>query len=229
MATVPHLVLVLGFTALARRLWPRPEARGPAAVLAAGALAALPALLSLLGAQLQLLVSGKEGLLEIVTEALLLTVLVRAAQTRQLWLAVGAAAVFLEEVDYGQWITRAPTPQWLADAGSRSGNLNTHNLPVAGALWRLGPLSAAALLGLRDSWPQPLGRLADRLDLPRLHRAVAPALLVVLLAGAVAWALLGNHVADESGELAAVLVVALGWRATESPPSAPDRPEDAHP
>lgn len=215
MQPAEHLAAAAAVCVIVVALWPRDGGRTSRSILSLSLIAALPVILAPLPQPIGSFVLGKEGLVEAVTAGLLGGVVWQAVRSRQGWLGLGAVAVLLEELDYGQWFSRLATPEWLAAAGSNTGNLNTHNLPYLGAAWRLVPLGACIALALRDRWPSSLDDLGERLHLPRLHAsfaAAAPALLV--LAGASAL-LASGDAADEAAELSAVALVALAWRAEE--------------
>jgi len=206
-----HLVILLATAVLLASWLGAPRPSPPRSwFVAAGAVAALPVLFGVLPQPLTTLVVGKEGVIEAVTAGALAGVLLHAARHRMPWVGGGAGVLLLEEVDYGfLWASASAPPEFL------HGQLNTHNLPVLEAMWRLVPLALVLLLAARGRWsPAWEARLAP-LRLPRLQPHV-PLGLGTMLVGAVAtWALLGEHVADESAELAAVLVVAIGLGASE--------------
>jgi len=206
-----HLVILLA-TAVLLASWlasPRPSP-SKSWFVAAGAVAALPVLFGVLPQPIVVLVVGKEGVIEAATAGVLAGLVLHAARHRLPWVGCGAGALLLEEVDYGfLWASASAPPDFL------DGQLNTHNLPVFEALWRLVPLALVLLLAARGRWPAAWEARVAPLRLPRLQPHV-PLGLATLLVGAVAtWALLGEHVADESAELAAVLVVAFGLGASE--------------
>ncbi|MCO4769223.1 MAG: hypothetical protein KDA24_04280 [Deltaproteobacteria bacterium] len=212
---VEHLAAAAAVAMLVVRLWPRTEGRDRRALLGAACLAAVPLLFVPLPAALEGFIVGKEGLVEVLTAGVLAGVAVRAFSQGAPWMALGSVAVLLEELDYGQWITAVVTPDWLVSAQSTSGNLNTHNLPGLEAAWRLVPLFVCVVLSLHARWPAALTGFAGRIRLPRLHASFLPAVVVLLvLAGGTAL-LAGGDQADEGAELAAVVLVALAWRAED--------------
>lgn len=206
-----HVLGSLAVAVLIVNLWARPEGRTRGWFVAAALLGLLPLLLAPAQALFAFIV-GKEGLAEILTEGLLLALVVRALRERQPWIVVGAALLFLEEVDYGQWLFALPTPEILDALGSKSGNLNTHNLPLVEILWRLGPLLAVVALALRARWPESLRSLAAEARLPHLHPWLAGAAPLLHACALVSAALLGDNRVDEARELGDVLLVALAWR-----------------
>ncbi len=211
-----HLAASLAVAAMVWGWWRRPEGHGERSLLWAAAVAALPIALMALPSGLSTFLVGKEGLAEAATEGLLVGLAARAIVVRQPWIAVGAVALFLEEVDYLQWFTGSETPGWLEEAGSNSTRMNTHNLPGAEVAWRLGPLTAVALLSAHAWWPDSLRAFADRARLPLLHGGVLRAVGVLLVLALLTAVIEGEDSADECGELGAVLLVLLGWRSGPS-------------
>lgn len=206
-----HYVILLACAVLVAR-WLRDRAEvSPRAFVGAGACAALPVLLILAPGGVELLVAGKEGVLEAVTAGVLLALVVRGAAVRSPWMLIGAGLLLLEEIDYGQTLIGFSTPTALAEAGSRSGDFNSHNMPVIDALWRLIPLAGVATLGAAARWPA-LSAWVERVRLPRLDPRVFSGLAVLAVATLVTWWLAGETRADESAELAVVLLVALAWQ-----------------
>lgn len=182
--------------------WPGPPRRVlPALAL----LVTLPIPLLLLGDDPAW--SGKEGWIEAATEGVLLYGLGLGIVRRNPWVALGAALLLLEEVDYGQlFFNDWPTPALLGELGSRSGRLNTHNIPGVDAAWRLVP--ALGLLGL-SLWQRP------RFGLPSLHRSTAVGLgLTLALSLPTLW-LAGGDLWNESFELALATLAVLGWVAVD--------------
>lgn len=206
-----HVLGLLAVAVLIVNLWERPEARTAGWFVGAALLGLLPLLLSP-APLLSTFVAGKEGLAELLTEGVLLALVVRAARERQPWIVVGAALLFLEEVDYGQWFLALQTPEVLGELGSKSGNLNTHNLPFVEILWRLGPLLAVVALSLRARWPESLRGRAEAARLPRLHPFLAGAAPLLHVCALISAAILGDHRVDEARELGDVLLVTLAWR-----------------
>lgn len=206
-----HLLGSLAVAVLIVDLWERQEARTGGWFVGAALLGLLPLLLSPVPA-VSAFVAGKEGLVELLTEGVLLALVVLSVRSRQPWILVGATLLFLEEIDYGQWFFDLPTPEVLGALGSKSGNLNTHNLPFVEVLWRLGPLLAVVALALRARWPQSLRAWAATARLPRLHPWLAGAAPLLHVCAFVSVLLLGDNRVDEARELGDVLLVALAWR-----------------
>ncbi len=147
--------------------------------------------------------TGKEGVIEAISEGLLLFAAGVAIARRNVWVAVGAALLLLEEIDYGQlFISAIPTPESLERMGSWSSNLNSHNLPFLGAAWRLVPL--LAVLALSRMKAPPLG-------LPRLHPVTTWAVVSALALSVPAVLLSGGDRWNESFELGLVAVAVTGW------------------
>lgn len=206
-----HLVILLATAVLLASWLGAPRPSPPRSwFVAAGAVAALPVFFGVLPQPTALLVVGKEGVIEAATAGVLAGLVLHAVRHRLPWVGCGAGLLLLEEVDYGLlWAVASAPPDFL------DGQFNTHNLPVIEALWRLVPLALVLLLAARGRWSVAWKARLAPLRLPRLEPHV-PLGLATLLVGAVAtWALMGEHVADESAELAAVLVVALGLGASE--------------
>ena len=212
---IEHLVAAMAVAALALQSWSSDVWRDGRSVHCAAFLAATPLVALVLPASAEAFFVGKEGLTEVITEGLLLALVVEGARRRQGWIALGALALLLEEADYGQWWSRVETPAWLEDAGSDSGNMNTHNIPVLQVWWRLGPLLACMLLAIRERWPERLEAFALSARLPSLHSAFVAAVGVQLVLSFLSAFVSGDDIADEAGELAAVAMVALAWRAAE--------------
>lgn len=227
-----HLVILVAFAILLVG-WFRAHA-GQArrtTYLLLGAMAGAPVIFSALPGDLELLICGKEGVLDALTGGVLLALVVLASGRRAPWVLAGALMLLLEEVDYGQWWLGYASPPVLAELGLHPGNFNTHNLPVVDALWRLLPLTVVGLLAARDRWPALLARQLDRLRLPRL----APGLFLggaTLIIGALATVVFaGEARADESVELAVVAVVAVSWWSAypDGFPVAPSKRLASHP
>jgi hypothetical protein len=196
-----HLGALLAFGLAAARWSPRGT---PARLYLAAAAVLLPLpVVWTLGPD-ELLLTGKEGLLEAATEGLLLGLLIRAARARVWGLAGGAGLLLLEEIDYGQLFLGFPTPAWLLDH-SLSDRANLHNLPGS-LLWRLLPLGGALALS------RPALAARAPAWLPRLQPGLAPAVLLALALGPAVMVLAGERRFDESAELAAVLLVTLAWQ-----------------
>ena len=183
--------------------------------LLSGALAGLPVVFGVLPAELELLIDGKEGVLEALTGGVLLALVVLGARRRSPWVLAGAAFLLLEEIDYGQLWLGFGSPPALLEAGSHSGNFNSHNLPVIEALWRLIPLLAVLALAGHRRWPVAVRRLADRLRLPRLDPGLLVGCATLILGTLGTWLLAGEERADEAAELAVVALVAVSWWSEE--------------
>ncbi len=152
-------------------------------------------------------VLGSEGMVEAITEGILLAILIRAIPLRSPWMVAAAALLLLEELDYGQVVFGFETPAFLIPPDSRSEKLNFHNAWFAG-LWRAVPIGGMLLLALpRERLPS----WVDHLRLPRFHRAawLGVALAIPLALGVNTW--LGHRAADESFELAMVCLVCASW------------------
>jgi len=211
-----HLFASAAAATLLVQLWHRPELRS-GRLAWAGLVALLPIFFWPLPIAVDEFVTGKEGVIEVFTSGVLGALLVRAWQQRQPWVGAGAALLLLEELDYGQWIFAVATPQSLLDAGSRSGNLNSHNLPGMEVLWRMGPLLLCVALALRERWPPHWEARAVAARLPRLHVDFVMGSFILLLSGLATLIVTSDQHMDESGELAAAVLVALCWRAREDP------------
>src|SRR5262245_38397444 len=137
MHPLAHLVLLLVTAAIVVATWvPLPRWAGAVA----GATVVLPVLVAPLpfaGA-----ISGHQGAIEAITEGLLAALLVRSVVERRLLIGLGAAVFLAEEVDYGQVFLHFATPEPVLRLGSRSDQLNFHNLAWLHPLWRLAPMIA---------------------------------------------------------------------------------------
>ncbi len=216
MEPAEHLAAAAAVCVIVVAQWQGARWRSTRAVRTATAVAALPLLFVPFPDAIASFVLGKEGLVEAVTAGILAGLVWQAARSRQAWVGLGAVAVLLEELDYGQWFSRLATPEWLAAAGSGSGNLNTHNLPYFEAAWRLLPLGCCVALALRDRWPPPCLQLGQSLGLPKLHPSLAAVVPVLLVLAGASALLVSGDAADEAAELSAVMLVALAWRAEEA-------------
>ncbi len=213
-----HLVIALASAVLLTSwLRARTGSMPQSVYVALGAVAALPLLLAPLPRGVELLLAGKEGVIEALTAGALLALGTLGVQRRAPWVAVGAGLLLLEEVDYGQMWLGFGSPAALAEVGSHSGSFNSHNLPVIEVLWRVIPLAAVLFLALRDHWPRALRGIADRLALPRLDGGLWAGVAALLVATLGTWALAGERRADESAELAVVCLVGMAWWSAREP------------
>jgi hypothetical protein len=181
--------------------WPGPPKKVLPAIAATVALP-LPLLL-IFGAE-NAAWCGKEGWLEVATEGVLLYGVGLGLLRRNPWIFLGAALLLVEELDYGQVLFGFQTPALLEQLGSRSDNLNFHNLPGIDGAWRWVPMLALLALAL---WPRP------PLRLPKLHRATAWALGLTLALSVPTVLLAGGDLWNESFELALAALVLFGWQA----------------
>ncbi len=168
----------------------------------AGALVLLPCAGLVLSPSLDLLVFGKEGVLEAATEGVLVALVVVALGRRVWWMAALACLLLLEEVDYGQIFLDFATPEWVGRVpGTWTPQLNFHNLPGAWLVWRVLPTAGLLWLWRRGVFGPGTGLgvgLAALLSLP-----------TIWLAGGEDW--------NESIELAQVAVVWVCWRERAEP------------
>jgi hypothetical protein len=212
-----HLVILLATAILlVGGLRTRIGATPRATYLLIGAIAGLPVLLGVLPGTVEHMITGKEGLLEALTAGVLLALVVLGTRARSPWVLLGAGLLLLEELDYGQVWLGFGSPAALEEAGSSSGNFNSHNLPVFEALWRVVPLVAVVALATRERWPVALTLLADKVRLPRLDPGLLPGLAMLAVGVVATWRLAGEGRADEAGELAIVALVAVSWWSAET-------------
>ncbi len=181
-------------------------------VLAAGLLILAPLPAVWLQGPEERLVSGSEGVLEAVTEGLLLALLWHGVRNRQPWIACGAAVLFLEEIDYGQLWLGFATPEWWDALSDRSSQTNLHNIDGLDWLWRPFPMLAVLVLSRRPLRWSRLESLMTRLRLPVLDRTLGWGLFAAV---AGVWPVLmiaGDRRMNESLELALVALVFLTVR-----------------
>jgi len=214
-----HALIIVAGVVLLRWL-----PRGRRSAFGALALCALLVALAHFAPQPALVVVGKEGVVEALTEATLLLWVGAAVRARMPLLAALAALLFLEEVDYGQVFFGFETPGWIAALSPTSDRTNFHNIPALDVLWRLGLLVSLWALSLRA--------IAARLQGARIvpvfatHHAYFLGLLAL---GALAQAIAGDRVADELHELAAVWGAWALWRRPPPPAGAAHRARRARP
>jgi hypothetical protein len=182
------------------------------AIFAAGMLVLLPIPIVLLMGPGESLLSGSEGVLEAITEGLLLCMVWRGSKERDLWLAIGAGVVFLEEIDYGQlWLSFA-TPDWLNSLSVRSSQANFHNIDGLDWIWRPLPMLAVLIFSRRPlSW-KAIETFLTRVRLPVLDRRIVWGLLVAVAAIWPTMAMAGERRMNESLELALVALVFVAWQ-----------------
>ncbi len=214
--TGEHLVILLATATLLVAARERGASTSRGTYLLVGAIAGLPVLLGLLPAGIEHLITGKEGVLEALTAGVLLALVVLGARVRSPWVVLGAALLLLEELDYGQSWLGFGSPAALEEAGSSSGNFNSHNLPVLEVLWRVVPLVVVVLLAARARWPAAARTLADRARLPELDPGLLLGLGTLAVGVLATWKLAGEGRADEAGELAIVSLVAVSWWSAEA-------------
>ncbi len=198
-----HLVVLLVSAVAVSRWRPVPGRR---LALGVGALVAAPLLVRAAW------FAGTEGLLEAVTEGVLLALVV-AGVGRSAWIAVAAAVLLAEELDWGQLLLGFGTPAWVADLGSRSDRLNFHNLDALDWLWEPVPVVLLFVLaGARGR----VRALADRLRLPEVHGSLRWGVLSLVLLAAPTAMVAGGRAFDEASELVLVLLVWCCWERGQS-------------
>jgi hypothetical protein len=206
-----HALILVVAAGVWWRLRARDE-RGALALMVASVLSGLaPLLTKVLSTAWAIRVFGTEGVVEAVTEGILLWLVVTGVRRRAWWIAVPAAVLLGEELDWGFVFAPDASPAPPAWLESRSTKLNFHNSALLGWLWKPLPMLAVVLLGLRP-WPRPLERLAQRLELPLLRRWVVLLLPLVVAVFAFTRHQVGERFADETLELGLISLVASAWR-----------------
>jgi hypothetical protein len=198
----------------------------PTTAVPAAALRWLPAMVLLpalpFPAPISRLLFGKEGIIEAITEGTLLALVVFALRHRLWAFAAGTFVLLGEEWDWGQRLHGIPTPRVLLDWGSRSTQLNFHNVPPWDGLWRVVPLLLVVACARRPwRWNEPLAR---RLGLPSFQRGLPLLLLLTLTLSVLAWPVAGEFAVDEVAEAVLVVLAAASVVAGPSTPRSPTRP-----
>lgn len=150
-----------------------------------------------------------EGLVEALTELLLVGLAFAGIRRRSWWIVLGALVLVAEEVDYGQRLFGFETPTLVDQLSPRNDRMNLHNIPYLEWFWRPLPPILVALLGRR---PWPRGEpLLVRWGAPAFHVDAWQGLLLAVI-GTALCARLEHRASNEALELAMVLVVACAWR-----------------
>lgn len=199
-----HLALLVISALLVARWRPVPSR---ALALAVGALVALPLPLVAIWPD-EALITGTEGVVEAVTAGVLLALFVRGVRARAPWIALPAVVLLAEELDWGQLVFGFATPPWVAALGSRSDQLNFHNLDGLDWLWE--PLPLVILLVLAGARGQ-VRAWADRLGLPLFAASLRWGVLALALFGVPTALFAGGRRFDEASELVMVLLVWTCW------------------
>lgn len=155
--------------------------------------------------------TGAEGWVEAATHGGLATLLFLALLDRRLLLAALALVLLGEEVDWGQQFVGYPTPEWVQRLSHRTTQLNFHNIDGTDWIWRLGPMAAIVAL----AWPPAIcrwSRVRQRLGLPRLHPAAAPALVIEVIVRFIVYFSVGERQANETMEASLAVLFLVGWR-----------------
>ncbi len=200
----PHLALLLVAAVLIS--WWRP-ASTRALCLGVGALVALPVAVVVVWPE-ETLFTGTEGVLEAVTEGVLLALVVRGVRERAGWIALPAGVLLAEELDWGQLVFGFATPGWMDGLGSRSDQLNFHNVRALDWLWEPLPLLVLVVLAGAGAGVR---RWADRLRLPVFDGGLRWGVLALVALGVPTFWLGGGRRFDESSELVMVLLVWVCW------------------
>jgi hypothetical protein len=167
-------------------------------------LAVLLSLLSVLPAPVGPFLAGKEGATEALTVGVLLALAWRGRH--ESWIVAAAASLLLlEELSWLQPLLGFDTPALLVEAGTRSDDMNLHNLPGLDAAWRLGPLVGVLTIAL----------LPHRPPLPDLDAGAAWGIAGTVLAVIGVLLVLPEEPVGEAFELACCLAVWWGWRARD--------------
>ena len=165
------------------------------------------------------LVFGKEGVIEAITEGLLLWIVVKAIAIRQPWMILGALFILLEEIDYGQLFFSMPTPDWLLEIPeNRSQTINFHNISNFYLLWTLVPIAAIVALSF-DRVHQKFSGF----NLPRFQHATWQGLLFTAIFHEVFTKLTSvsadsylSVATNELYEWTLIAIVSLGWLAQKN-------------
>lgn len=180
----------------------------PWRIRAAGLLALLPLGLRVADPAWLRRALGTEGAVELATELALLGLAGLGLRRRAWWIALAAVVLLAEEVDYGQSLFGYATPAAVDAWSPRNDRMNLHNIPALEWLWRPLPMLAMVALARRP-WRRGEA-LLERLGAPRFHAAVWQG-LALAVAGAALAAWFEPRAANESLELALVVVVAVSW------------------
>jgi hypothetical protein len=159
---------------------------------------------------------SKEGVVEALTEGVLLAWCVGAVRARMPIAAVLGAVLLLEEVDYGQLFLRFSTPDPVANLSPTSDAMNFHNLPAIDWVWR--PLAFCVV------WALSVARIRDHRWVQRAVGWGLPTFTTlhcffggVLLLGGATGFLLGGPVVDELHEAAMVCGAFALWQQRPGP------------
>ncbi len=209
--TLPLAVAVLLLGAAAGVIWHRANPPRGVGWLVAAVLVVMPAVLR------APVVFGTEGVFDMLAPGLLVTIVGLAVRRRAWMVAIAAAVVVGEELDWGQVLVFFPTPEVIGTLNSRSTALNFHNLRGLDVLWQ--PLPLLLLIGsaARPWLPPWLVTALTRCGVPPVVPALGPVLIGLgafsqLLTGAA-----GARPMDEAFELASVWAFLVGWERDARP------------
>ena len=160
--------------------------------------------------RLGVMLFGTEGVTESVTEGILLALAIAGVRERAWWIALPAAVLCAEELDWGFLLLPTHAPEPPAFLHSRSDRFNFHNSPLLYWLWKPPPMLGVMLLSLRP-WPARLEAWLERLRVPRLRRDGAWGIPLVVALCQLTKGTVGHRFADEAMELGLVSVVLVIW------------------
>lgn len=152
-----------------------------------------------------------EGLVDAMTPGVLIAVLLTARGHRLV--ALAAAVLVAEELDWGQVLAGFPTPEWHGLLPSRSSTFNFHN--VRGLDWLWQPLPLLVLVAMTRSGPWV--ERAEQMGFPRMDPRLLRVLLALFAMSPAVYLVGGARPFDEAFELASAWAFYAGWRVVWEP------------